>query len=92
MTHKCVDKQTVIVSDKGLSPGRRLTIIWPNAGILFIEPLGKNFSEIAIEIHISSFEKYRVMHELPWITILGHEWGDLPIIGKSHHEWPKNRF
>ena len=41
------------------------------------------------------------MHELPWITIFGHEWGDLPmifmsdevkIIGKSLHEWPKNRY
>ena len=31
------------------------------------------------------------MHELPWITNFGHEWGDLPmiIIGKSPHEWLK---
>ena len=33
----------------------------------------------------------RIMHELPWITIFGHEWGDLPmIIGKSPHEWQKS--
>ena len=39
------------------------------------------------------------MHELPWITIFGHEWGDLPmmftskervkITDKSPHSWPK---
>ena len=23
------------------------------------------------------------MHELPWITIFGHEWGDLPMIFTS---------
>ena len=23
------------------------------------------------------------MHELPWITIFGHEWGDLPMIFMS---------
>ena len=25
----------------------------------------------------------RIMHELPWITIFGHEWGDLPMIFTS---------
>ena len=32
-----------------LSPGRRQAIIWTNAGILSIEPLGTNFSEIWIK-------------------------------------------
>ena len=37
--------------------GRRQTIIWTNAGILFIGHLGTNFSEILIEIHAFSFTK-----------------------------------
>ena len=43
-------KLSIIGSDNGLSPGRRQAIIWTNAGILLIEPLGTNFSEILIEI------------------------------------------
>ena len=54
MTHICLDKLTIIVSDNGLSPGRRQAIIWTNAGILLIGPSGINFSEILIE---STFEK-----------------------------------
>ena len=57
VTHICVSKQTSIGSDNGLSPGRRQAIIWTNAGILLIWPLGTNFSEIPIEIHILSFKK-----------------------------------
>ena len=57
VTHICVSKQTNIGSDNGLSPGRRQAIIWTNAGILLIGPLGTNFSEISIEIHILSFKK-----------------------------------
>ena len=52
VTHICVVKLTIIGSDNGLSPGRRQAIIWTNAGILLIGPLGTNFSEILIEIHI----------------------------------------
>ena len=44
----------------GLSPGRRQAIIWTNAGILLIGPLGTNFSEVLIEIHIFSFKKMRL--------------------------------
>ena len=43
-------KLTIIGSDNGLSPGRRQAIIWTNAGILLIGPLGTNFSEILIGI------------------------------------------
>ena len=60
MTHICVGKQTSIGSDNGLSPGRRLAIIWTNAGILLIEPLGTNFSEISIKILTFSFTKMRL--------------------------------
>ena len=57
VTHICVDTNTNIGSDNGLSPGRRQAIIWTNAGILLIGPLGTNFSEISIEIHIFPFKK-----------------------------------
>ena len=57
MTHICVGKTTIIGSDNGFSPGRRKAIIWTNAGILSIGPLGTNFSEILIEIYIFSFKK-----------------------------------
>ena len=57
VTHTCASKLTIIGSDNGLSPGRRQAIIWSNAGILSIGPLGTNFSEIFINIHIFSFKK-----------------------------------
>ena len=44
VTHICVRKLIIIGSDNGLSPGRRQAIIWTNAGILSIEPLGINFT------------------------------------------------
>ena len=47
----------IIGSDNGLSPGRRQPIIWIKAGILLIEPIGRNFSEILIEIYTFSFKK-----------------------------------
>ena len=46
-----------IGSDNGLSPIRRQAIIWNNAGILSIGPLGTNFSEILIKIQNLSFTK-----------------------------------
>ena len=57
VTHICVSKLTIIGSDNSLSPGRRQAIIWTNAGLLLIEPLGTNFSEILIEIWTFSFKK-----------------------------------
>ena len=57
VTHICASKLTIIASDNGLSPGRRQAIIWTNAEILLIEPLGTNFNEILIEIHMISFKK-----------------------------------
>ena len=55
--HICVSKIIIIVSDNGLSPGRRQAIIWTNAEILLIWPLETNFSEISIEIYINSFNE-----------------------------------
>ena len=49
VTHICVNKLTIIGSDNGLPPGRHQAIIWTNAGISLIGPLGTNFSEILIE-------------------------------------------
>ena len=60
MTHICVVELNIIGSDNGLSPGRRQAIIWTNAGILLIGPLGTNFSEILIEILLFSFKKMRL--------------------------------
>ena len=57
VTHICIGNLTIIGSDNGLSPGRRQAIIWTNDGIVLIGPLGTNFSEISIEIHILSFMK-----------------------------------
>ena len=42
--HICVSKRTIIGLDDGWSPGRRQTIIWTNAGILSIGPLGINLN------------------------------------------------
>ena len=57
VTHICVSKLTITGSDNGLTPGRRQTIIWTNAGILLIGSLGTNFSEILIEIYRFSLKK-----------------------------------
>ena len=57
VTHICVGNLAIIGSDNGLSPGRRQAIIWTNAGILLIWPLGTNFSELSIEIQAFSFKK-----------------------------------
>ena len=57
VTHIYVGKLTIIGSDNGFSPERRQAIIWPNAGILLIGPLGTNFSEILIKIQTFSLNK-----------------------------------
>ena len=60
VTHICVSRLTIIGSDNGLSPEGRQAIIWTNAGILFIGPLGTNFSENSIEFLTFSFTKMRL--------------------------------
>ena len=84
VTHICVGKLTIIVSDNGLSPWRRQAIIWTNAGILLIGPLGTNFSEILIEIDTFLFMKMHLkMSSAKWrpfclgldvLTLLGELW------------------
>ena len=56
VTHICVSKLTIIGSDNGLAPGRRQAIIWTNARMLLIGPLGTNFGEVLIEIHKFPFK------------------------------------
>ena len=55
--HICIAYLTIIATDNGLSPSRRQAIIWTNASILLIRPLGTNFSEILIEIYKFPFKK-----------------------------------
>ena len=57
VTHTCMSNYNTIGSDNGLSPGRRRAIIWSNARISLIGPLGRNFSEILSEIQPFSFKK-----------------------------------
>ena len=59
VTHIFVGNITIIGSGNVLSPGRRQAIIWTNAGILLIGPIGTNFSEILIKIITFSFKKMR---------------------------------
>ena len=59
--------QTIIGSDNGLSPGQRQAILWTNAAIFLIGPLGINFSEILMEIQTFSFKKLRLkMSSAKW--------------------------
>ena len=61
VTNICIGKLTIIGPDNGLSPGRHQAIIWTNAVILLIEPLGRNFNrEILIGIQIFSIKKMRL--------------------------------
>ena len=46
-----VSKLAIICSNNGLSSDRRQAIIWTNAGILFIWPLGTKISDMLIEIN-----------------------------------------
>ena len=65
--HICVSKWTTTGSDNGLSPGRGQAIIWTNAGILLIRPLGTNFSEILIGVQTFSFKKMEfIMSSAKW--------------------------
>ena len=55
--HICVIKLNIFGSDNRLSPGRHQAIIWTNAGILLIGPIGTNFNDILIVIHVFLFTK-----------------------------------
>ena len=60
VTHICVSNLSIIGSENGLSPGRHQAIIWTDAGISLIWPLGTNFSEISIEMQQFSLKKVRL--------------------------------
>ena len=53
---ECAYKLTINDSDNGLSPDRRLAIIWTNAGVLFIRTLETNLKDILSEIQTFSFK------------------------------------
>ena len=59
------------------NPGWRQAIIWTNAGIFLIGPLGTKFSEILIESHTFSFKK---MH----FKMLSGKWLQMP--------WPPSQY
>ena len=59
-------QQTIIGSDNGLLSSWCQAIIWINAGILLIGPLGTNFSEIFIEIIIFSLKKMYLKMFAKW--------------------------
>ena len=82
MMHVCVSKLTIIVSDKGLSPGRHQAIIWTNAGISLIGILRTNVSEILSEIDTFSFQK---MH----LKVSCTKW---PLLRLSLNEFIMSRF
>ena len=92
VTHICVSKLTIIASDNGLSPDRRQAIIWTNAGILLIGPLGTNFNEILIKFHIFSFNKMHLkMSSGKWrpsclgLNVLNALCTDLQLGGECIH-------
>ena len=67
VTHICVGNLASLGPDNGLSPGQRQAIIWTDAGILLIGPLGTSFSEILIDIHTFSFTKMHLkMSSAKW--------------------------
>ena len=68
VTHICVSELAIIGSDNGLLPGRRQAVVWNNAGLLWIEPLGTNFSEISIRIQTFSFKKNALEHVICEMT------------------------
>ena len=75
VTHICVSRLTIIGSDNGLATGWPQAIIRTNAGILLNGPLGTNFSEMLIEIHVFSFKKMHLkMSSCKWRPFcLGHK-------------------
>ena len=87
VTHICVVKLTIIGSDNGLSPRRCQAIIWTNAGIVSIGPLGTNFIGILIGIQTFPFKKMHLkMSSAKWrpfclgLTLVSSAWRRRPLI------------
>ena len=96
-TYICIGKLTIIGSDNGSSPGRRQAIIWTNAGIMLIGPLGINFSEILNKIHAFSLKKMHMKilsgKRRPFclgLNVLTH-WGRVThiCISRLGHHWSR---
>ena len=95
VTHICIVKLTIIGSDNGLAPRQRQAIVWTNAEILLIGPLGTNFNEIGIGIQTFSLTKmHSKLSSAKWrpfclgLNVLTH-WGlmmDISI-NELHHHW-----
>ena len=99
VTHICVNELTIIGSDNGLSAGQRQAIIWTKAGILLIRPLGTNFNEILIKIHIFSFKKIHLkMTSGKWspfclgLNVLTdmHRWMENSSLKPDHSTWQRH--
>ena len=90
----CVSNLNIIGSDNGLSPYRRQAIIWINAGILLIQTLGTNFSEISSEMHKISFKKMHLkMPSAKWrqyylgLNVLSERPGELDMTNTVPRCW-----
>ena len=83
-------KHTNICSDNGLSLGRRQSIVWTNAGMLLIVPLGRSFSEFLIEIYAFSFKKMHLKIFGKWRPF-SLQWRHNGHDGVSNH-WPDSRL
>ena len=80
VTHKCVNNLIIIGSENGLSPGRRLAIIWTDTRLLLIGHL------ILIEIYTFSFKKMHLkMSSEKWrpsflgLNMLNNKWEALYV-------------
>ena len=91
VTHICVGKTTFIGWDNGLLPGRRQAIIWTNAGILLIGPLGTNFSEMLIEIHTFLFKNIHLKMSSGKCRPTCLSLNVLSILWLKKHQSPNNR-
>ena len=92
---------TKLYLNNGLSPGRSQAIIWTDAEILLIGPLGSNCTEIVIEIITLSFKKMRfkvssvkrrpfciglnVLNNCDDFFYRCNTWGSVCIITSVHH-------
>ena len=86
MTHICINNVTIIGSDNGLSPGRCQAIIWTNAGILLIGPLGTYFSEILVKIQTFSLRKMHLkMSSGKWRPF----WRGHIVLTNRFHPYPR---
>ena len=97
----CVNKITIIGSYNGLSPGRRQVIIWTNAGILLIGPVGITFTEIWIEVNTFSLKEIHwKMSSAKWrscclgLSVSKHGWisRDPNLNRHSHLSMPASVF